>query len=319
MKVVAVLLFDGVNALDVTGPSEAFATARTSDELAAYNIVTVGLSADPVKAESGLGLCVEAHADNQSADLLIIPGGRGIREPSTLACIAAWLKDNEVRFTRIASVCTGAYALAEAGLLDGRKVATHWAHIAHLQRCYPRIDVVPDALFLADGKYHSSGGVTAGIDLALDIIARDLGGRAAMDVARELVVFLRRTGGQTQFSNPLQLQAAATGGIGDACTWAANNLGNTITVAAMAERAGLSQRQFSRRFTREIGSSPGRYVQDLRLEQARLFLTDAEHCHKRVADMIGFRSAEGFRRAFERRFGVTPSAYRDSFSSGSAE
>jgi len=309
VRTVAVLLFEGVNAIDVAGPLEAFASVRDANGARAYRPLIWSLGPRSVTSESGLRLSADAPAPQRpSADLLIVPGGAGVRAPRTLARLAAWLKHNHRRFDRVAAVCTGAYALAEAGLLDGRAATTHWAHARDLQRRYPEVRVEPDALFLRDGPFYSSGGVTAGIDLALELIETDFGARAAMDAARELVVFLRRTGAQAQFSKPLKMQAAAGGRLKDACAWAANNLAADLSVEALAERAGLSPRQFARRFRDAFGEAPARYIKTLRLDAARTMLTQGVSV-ARAAHAAGFNSADVFRRAFERQYGVSPGEY----------
>lgn len=312
-RTVALLLYEGVNATDVAAPLEAFAAVRSGDGTRAYEPRVWSLTSPVVRAESGLKLCADGPAPARpSADLLIVPGGVGVREPETLARLSTWLFRHHRRFRRIATVCTGAYALAETGLLDGRTITTHWAHARDLQRRYPKVRVDADALFLKDGRFYSSGGVTAGIDLALDLIESDCGPRAAIDAARELVVFLRRTGTQTQFSAPLQLQAQAAGRLADVCRWAANNLEANLSVETLAARAGLSSRQFSRRFRDAMGAPPASYIKMLRLDAARTLLGQGAAI-ARAAEVSGFESADGFRRAFERQFGVAPSEYRRRF------
>lgn len=233
VRTVAILLFDGVNSLDVAGPAEAFAFVRHADGTPVYRILTWGMGEGVVRSESGLRLAADGPApDGATGDLLIIPGGPGAREPETLRAIAAWLRANQSGFRRVASVCTGAYPLAESGLMDGRTITTHWAYAAGLRQRYPRVKVRSDLLFSRDGKFYSSGGVTAGIDLALELIEADCGARAAMDTARELVVFLRRTGSQAQFSEPLKMQAQTGGDLAEVCLWAANNLGGDLSVEA---------------------------------------------------------------------------------------
>jgi transcriptional regulator GlxA family with amidase domain len=310
---VHVLLFDGVNAVDVAGPLEAFASVASPDGARAYEPRVWSIGARQIRSESGLRLCADGPAPARTrGDLLLVPGGVGVREPQTLGRLAAWLRRNHSGFTRIAAVCTGAYALAESGLVDSRTIATHWAHARDLQRRYPRVRVDADALFLKDGRFYSSGGVTAGIDLALELIEADCGARAAMDVARELVVFLRRTGAQAQFSEPLKLQAAAPGRLKDVCSWAASHLSGDLSVEGLARRAGLSTRQFSRLFREAFGAAPASYVKTLRLDAARTLLAQGGAV-ARVAEATGFKSADVFRRAFERQFHVSPSEYRNRF------
>lgn len=311
--IAAVVLYDGVNAVDVAGPLEAFAAVRRADGTREYAPRIWSLGPRTVRAESGLQLCADTLAPKRPcADLLIVPGGAGVREPRTLARLSEWLRCHHTRFDRVAAVCTGAYALAEAGLADGRAITTHWAHARDLQRRYPNVRVSADALFLKDGRFYTSGGVTAGIDLALELIESDCGPRAAMEAARELVVFLRRTGAQAQFSAPLKLQAAATGRLKDICRWAASNLDGDLSVEALAGRAGLSSRQFSRLFREAFAAPPANYFKALRLDAARTMLGQGASV-ERAAEGSSFSSADVFRRAFERQFGIGPSEYRRRF------
>lgn len=313
VRTVAVLLFEGVNAVDVAGPLEAFASVRDQGGERLYRPVVWSIGARMVRSESGLRLCADAPAPKRpAADLLILPGGAGVRAPRTLAHLAAWLRAHHKAFDRVAAVCTGAYALAEAGLLDGRTVTTHWAHARDLQRRYPKVSVEAEALFMKDGRFYSSGGVTAGIDLALELIEADCGVRAAMDAARELVVFLRRTGAQAQFSKPLKMQAGPDARLADVCKWAANNLSGDLSIEGLAKRAGLSARQFSRRFHAAFGAAPASYIKTLRLDAGRTLLGQGASIAQ-AADGAGFNSADVFRRAFERGYGVAPSEYARRF------
>lgn len=309
-RTVAVLLYDRVHAVDVAGPSEALATARTEEGAPGYTVTFWSLDGGPVRTESGLTLLPDGPADpERGADLLLVPGGRGVREPELLPRLAAWLRAHHPRFPTVVSVCTGAYALAEAGLLDGRRATTHWAHAEDLRRRYPEVEVDADALFLQDGKFVTSGGVTAGIDLALELIAHDVGHEASARVAREMVVFTRRSGSQAQFSEPLRLMARAPDRLAEVVRWAANHLDADLTVRALARRALLSPRQFSRRFREAFGEPPAAYVRRLRLDGARVLLEQGVHPQK-VGPAVGFTSMDGFRRAFEKRLGVTPGEYR---------
>ncbi|MBY0566569.1 MAG: GlxA family transcriptional regulator [Hyphomonadaceae bacterium] len=308
------LLFDGVNALDAAGPAEAFAATRSQDGEPLYDMIAWSLNGAEVTSESGLGLRgAVLPKQPPKLDLLIVPGGAGLRRPHTLERAAGWLALHHGRFARIASVCTGAYGVAQAGLFNGKRVATHWRFAADLARRFPALTVDPDVLYIADGKYCSSAGIAAGIDLALAIIERDHGPRAAINVARELVVYLRRVGGQAQFSEPLKLQASASGRLRDVCTFAAANLGKDLSIETLAARAGLSARQFSRLFREEFGLSPARYILQLRLDGARTSLTDTRAGLEQVAAAHGFGSADTFRRAFEKRFALSPSEYRRRF------
>lgn len=311
---VAVLLYDRVNAIDVTGPVEVFATAKGADGVPAYSIITWSIGASKqVVTESGLTLQADRSAPQTAhADILIVPGGEGIREGKTLSEVSDWLSANRNAFGQVVSICTGAYALAEAGFFDDQIASTHWAHAADLQSKYPSIQVDADALFVRGPKVSSSGGVTAGIDLALDLVQEDLGEHSAMAVARELVVYLRRPGAQAQFSLPLQLQSKSGDKLNEVCLWAAANLAEDLTVETLAHRAGLSARQFSRRFQQAYDTPPATFIKILRLDEARQRLGQGVSI-KQTAQSVGFASIDGFRKAFEQRFGLGPRDYQKHF------
>jgi transcriptional regulator GlxA family with amidase domain len=214
---------------------------------------------------------------------------------------------------RVASICTGAFVLAAAGLLDGRRATTHWASCRSLAERHPRVEVDPDPIFVRDGDVWTSAGVTAGLDLALALVEEDLGRRVALEVARWLVVFLQRPGGQSQFSAPLVAQAAQRRPLRDLQAWVAEHLGEDLTVARLAERVAMSERTFSRAFRRETGITPAVWVEGLRVERARMALEDSDAGVHVVARACGFGSVETLRRAFHRRLGVGPAAYRSRF------
>ena len=316
---VGMMGFDGLTALDLVGPSEAFANAYVEDGSGAprhaYEIVVLGLTGKPfVAADSGL--VFRPHTTLERApelDTLLIPGGPGLREPATNARVAAWVKQRAPKIRRVVSVCTGLYGIAASGLLDGRRATTHWAHAEDARRRFPRVRLEPNALYIKDGKFYSSAGITAGIDLALTLIEEDLGPRAALAVARELVVYLKRPGGQEQFSEPLQFQTQSADRFADLSAWMGGHLRQDLSVEALAERACLCPRHFTRRFKQAFGMTPADFVERLRLDEARRRLSARQDTIEVVADSVGFHSADAFRRAFERRFGVTPSGYRERF------
>lgn len=314
-KTVAVLLYERVNAIDVAGPLEAFAAIKQEDgKTAGYNITCWSLGDMRMRTESGLLLCADsAPPARPRADVLLIPGGCGVREPETLRTLGAWVAKHHAKFDRIATVCTGAYVVAQAGLAKSRTLTTHWAHADDLRKRYPDVNVTADVLHTRDGKFYSSGGVTAGIDLTLSMIEEDYGPRAAMDAARELVVFLRRTGTQAQFSEPLKMQAQSAGRLADVCTWAANHLNGDLSIETLASRANLSERQFSRRFKQTFGKSPAQYIATLRLDAARTALSTSGATIEQIANTTGYDSVDGFRRAFERRYEINPAEYQRRF------
>jgi transcriptional regulator GlxA family with amidase domain len=320
--------YDLVQALDLIGPSDAFASdAFASDNpdgageidgsLPArppYEIVIIGLTGKRFVTSSG----VTMHADVAvptpiKLDTLIVPGGSGLRRPGMSERAAAWIASRAPHIRRVASVCTGIYALARTGLLDGRRVATHWSAVAEVARRFPALHVEPDALFLKDGQFYTSAGITAGIDLALAMIEEDHGPRAALAVARELVVYFKRPGGQQQFSEPLQFQLETADRFADLAAWIQSHLRSDLSVEVLAARTFLSVRQFSRAFKTRFRTTPAAFVEEARLGEATRRLTAQGTNIGSVARSVGYASEDAFRRAFERRFGVSPSNYRRRF------
>ena len=309
--------YDDITALDLTGATEAFACARVDDGdgcRPAYEIVVLGVTRKTFAAESGV-IFKPHHTLDAKVDLdtLIIPGGKGLRVPAVNRRVAAFVKANAPRIRRIASVCTGIYGLAPTGLLDGRRVTTHWRFVRDVAQKFPALRLEPNALFLKDGPFYTSAGVTAGIDLALALIEEDHGSAVALDVARELVVYLKRAGGQEQYSEPLQFQVESTDRLAEIAAWIRGHLRNDLSVEVLAERACLCPRQFTRRFTRLFQRTPAAFVEDLRLAEAQKRLSARGMTIEGIASSVGFRSADAFRRAFERRFGITPTNYRRQF------
>jgi len=315
MRRIGILLFDGLTALDVTGPADAFASARVEDR-AVYEVATIAPTARACAAESGVRL-VPDHvlADAPALDTLIVAGGSGLRRPGVADTLAAWIVQRAPRLRRIASVCTGIYGLAPTGLLDGRRATTHWRFARDVADRFPRVRVDADALYIKDGRCYTSAGVTAAIDLSLSLIGEDHGARVALAVARELVVHVKRDGGQEQFSEPLQFQVRAADRFGDLAAWMASHLDRDLSVEALARRAAISPRHFSRRFKVAFRRSPAAFVEALRLDAARQRLTERTTRIDGVAGSVGFRSPDVFRRAFTRRFGISPSTYRARFES----
>jgi transcriptional regulator GlxA family with amidase domain len=314
--------FDGVQALDIVGPADAFgsdvfdsAILGESAGQRPYEIVVIGLTARRFTTSAGLVMHADASAGSKlRLDTLVIPGGAGLRRPGIGEKAAEWISSIERSVRRIASVCTGLYGLAPTGLLDGRRVTTHWSASRDIARRYPRLEVAPDAIFIKDGRFYTSAGVTAGIDLALAMIEEDLGSQVALAVARELVVYFKRPGGQQQFSEPLRFQVEATDNFGDLAAWIQSHLSADLSVEALANRANLSVRHFARAFKNEFGTTPASFVEELRLGLASERLCARRVTVTAVARSVGYSSEDVFARAFERRYGVSPTAYRSRFS-----
>jgi transcriptional regulator GlxA family with amidase domain len=314
---IVVLALPSSQSLDVTGPVEVFdAASKVAGGAPAYEISVVAPGGGELTTSSGLRLLVDPLPGARAAlDTILVAGGEGARRLGPDDEAVAWLRRAAPRARRVGSVCTGAFALAAAGLLDGRRCTTHWAHCAGLARKFPAAEVDPDPIYVRDGDVWTSAGVTAGMDLALALVEEDLGPEVALEVARWLVVFLKRPGGQAQFSAGLAAQASAASvrePLRELQGWMADNLAADLSVGALAARACLSERHFARAWRAETGQTPAASVETLRVERARALLEDGTAVDA-VARACGFASAEVLRRVFHRRLGVAPSAYRERF------
>lgn len=311
---VGVVLYDNVNALDVVGPLEALHTVSDVAQ-PAYKCLFIGDEIRPFMTESGLPLMTNTtFAQIDALDILIVPGGAGSRDPKVLAILCPWIGRIRPKTKRIMSICTGAFVLAAAGLLDGQQATTHWAHIDEFKQQYPAVRLAADELYVDNGHIATSAGITSGIDLTLKIIEDDLGADIAAKVARYLVVHYRRAGHQAQFSLPLKYQMKADSQFASLHGWVMANLQQNLSVSQLAEKAQMSERNFCRRFKAQMGQSPGRYVESLRLDYARQLLVEKPWHISRVSEACGYQHDDVFRRAFERRFNLTPKAYRALFS-----
>ncbi|WP_250293221.1 GlxA family transcriptional regulator [Streptomyces atroolivaceus] len=308
---VLVVLFQGVQSLDVSGPAEVFAGASRFPGVS-YDLRTASLDGAPVRCSSGLTLVPDGTlADAPAPDLLLVPGGAGTRTPDPE--LIGWLRAHAPRARQLVSVCTGALLLAEAGQLDGHRVTTHWSVCETLARMYPAVHVDPDPIFVRDGRLATSAGVTAGIDLALALVEEEHGREVALTVARHLVVFLRRPGNQAQFSTQLTAQTAVREPLREVQHWITGHPEADLSVEALAARAGLSPRHFSRAFQAETGLTPGRYVERVRLEQARRLLEDTNDGVTGISRASGYGTPEAMRRAFVKSLGTAPAEYRRRF------
>ncbi|MFF7394441.1 GlxA family transcriptional regulator [Streptomyces scabiei] len=311
MRTVLVVLFDGVQSLDVTGPLEVFAGAEQHTP-GTYRISTASVDGAPVRTSSGLTL-VPDHglAAAPAPHTLLVPGGQGTRNPAPE--IVDWLREHGPRAERLVSVCTGAILLAEAGFLDGRRATTHWAYCDTLARHHPAVEVDPDPIYVRDGHIATSAGVTSGIDLALALVEEDIGREAALAIARHLVVFLRRPGNQAQFSAQLAAQTAQREPLREVQRWITEHPGDDLSVEHLAARARLSPRHFARAFRTETGTTPGRYVDRVRLEHARRLLEDTSDGVEEISRTCGYGTAEAMRRAFVKALATSPAEYRRRF------
>ncbi|HEY2770587.1 MAG TPA: GlxA family transcriptional regulator [Solirubrobacteraceae bacterium] len=312
---VVVVAFPDYQSLDVTGPTEVFSLADRAAGGGAYELELVAGDGTPIAGSSGLKLIPHRGLEQSRGpvDTLIVAGGRGVRVATADERLISWLRLAARRSRRVCSVCTGAFLLARAGLLESRRATTHWASCDALGRAYPSVDVQPDPIFVRDGNVYTSAGVTAGIDLALALVEEDLGAQAALDVARGLVLFIRRPGGQAQFSSGLTSQAADRPAVRGLQDWITDHLDADLSVTALAERAFMSPRNFARVFTREVGVTPAAYVARLRLERARTLLETTPMQLDQVARDCGYGTVETLRRSFGRALHVSPSDYRERF------
>ena len=317
-RTVEILVFPDVQLLDIAGPLQVFATANVittrTGRSAPYATRVVAESGALITTSAGLPLMTAPlPAARSKVDTLIVAGGPGVRSASQDTKLVRWVKTHAGCARRVASVCTGAFLLGAAGLFDGRRAVTHWTECNALARRCPEAKVESDPIFVRDGAVWSSAGITAGIDLALALVEEDLGRDLALAVARHLVVFLKRPGGQSQFSTALSLQMADDR-FGALHEWITDNVARDLSLPALAERAGMSERTFSRRYAEATGHTPARAVERLRVEAARRLLSDTRLPVKRVAERCGFGSEETMRRSFVRMLSATPQDYRARFS-----
>jgi transcriptional regulator GlxA family with amidase domain len=317
-----ILAFPDSQILDISGPlavfNEASRQVQKSSEgkQAAYQIELISTAADKL-VDCYCGVSLTAHTDFRSArghyDTLLVAGGYGVMQAATIEGFLPWLRKQAKASRRIGSVCSGAAVLAAAGLLDGRRATTHWYYCQQIAEQFPAVKFDADPIFIRDGKVYTSAGVTAGIDLALALVEEDLGAEMALFVARALVVFLRRPGSQSQFSHSLCLQTSDRKPLRELQAWLLENLREPLTVEQMADRVGMSPRNFARVFTEQLGITPARFVTQMRLEAARRRLEESLQSIEIIAQECGFGSTESMRSAFQRVLRVSPQDYRNRF------
>jgi transcriptional regulator GlxA family with amidase domain len=319
---VVLVVAPGAEILDLVGPFQVFSSAAALYSAQhprsppIYRIEVVSCSRQ-TRFTTNSGLQMMAHSSFREArgkvDTLLVAGGSAIEEDRTSPETVQWLREVASSARRVASVCTGALLLARAGLLDGRRATTHWNWCQRLAARYPQVEVQPDPIFVRDGPVYTSAGVTAGMDLALALIEEDHGSRLALQVARHLVLYLRRPGGQSQFSAALSMQLSDRQPLRELESWVLENLGRPLTVQSLAERVTMSPRNFSRIFQREMGVTPGKFVEHLRIETARRRLEETSRSLKKIAQECGFGSVGSMRGVFQRVIGVAPGRYRQHF------
>ncbi len=318
---IVMVAFDDAQMLDICGPLEVFSCAArllTDDERRRplpYTVEVVAARRGPLRMSSGLELVAQRRFGDVrgGVDTLMVAGGRGAAAAAADEALVAWLRRMAPRVRRLASVCTGALVLAQTGLLDGKRATTHWSACAQLAARYPQITVDPEPIFVRQGKVYTSAGVTTGMDLALALVEEDHGAQVARATARQLVLFLQRPGGQSQFSAQLEVQLADREPLAELTAWMADHLAHDLSVEALARRAAMSPRNFARVFGRMVGATPARFVERLRVEAARRRLVESGDGVDAVAADCGFGTAESMRRAFQRTLRVAPSDYRARF------
>jgi transcriptional regulator GlxA family with amidase domain len=315
---VVVVAFPGVQPLDAVGPIEVFAgatrAARALGREVGYRVTLASPDGQVVRTESGIGLCTTALPDaGEPIDTLVIAGGGGTRRARHDARLISWIRTAAPGCRRVVTVCTGAFLGAEAGLLHGRRVTTHWASAEELGAEFPGISVDPDPIYIQDGKYWTSAGVTAGIDLTLALVQEDLGVEVAQTVARWLVMFLHRPGGQTQFASPVWVRRAEHSTVRAVQALVESAPGGDHRVPTLAAAAAMSLRHFTRVFSTEVGETPAKFVERVRMEAARHELETTNDTLDVIAARCGFGTAESLRRVTQRRLGVAPDAYRRRF------
>jgi transcriptional regulator GlxA family with amidase domain len=311
---IAILIYPGCQLLDATGPATVFATANNSVVSNKYVVELFSAQGGLVRTDAGIDVASAALPQRPSdrIDTLLVAGGdeAAIKAAFKAGHLVAWIKRHKHHLRRVGSVCTGAFLLAAAGVLDGRRASTHWAACTSLQRLYPSVSVDSDALFTVDGNVWTSAGVTTGLDMALAMVEEDHAAGVANEVAQTLVLYARRPGHQSQFSPLLKAQEKAGSAFGNLIGWMTDNIGKSLDVHTLAAKAGMSERTFFRRFTTSVGVSPARFVETLRLDAARSLL-DRGAKPKAVAAAVGFRSAAQMSLTFERRFGLRTSLLRN--------
>lgn len=316
---VVLLAYDDMNVLDLCGPLQALATAskrHAAGGAPLYETIVASAAGGLVTTSAGLPLMTAAIASLEALpiDTLIVPGGCKGQDFYAPPALVDWIARRAPQVRRVCSVCTGAFLLAAAGQLEGRQAATHWEWAERLRRRHPQVEVDADRLFVQDGPVWTSAGVSAGIDLTLALIEDDYGHRVAIETARQLVMFIKRSGGQSQFSVPLAAQAREGGRFDALHAWVAANLHEQLTVERLAEQAGMGARTFARTYASQLGRTPAKMVEAMRLEAACRALEKTLLPLKSIAADNGYGNEQNLRRVFQRQLGVTPGQYRSRFS-----
>ena len=322
IRKIVLVIFEQTKLLDVVGPLQVFNDALLDDGSPAYRVVLASENGGPVMTDAGVALASESidRAMAGTVDTLLVSGGPPAVPAEATVSLRACLRPHLKRPRRLGAICMGTFILAELGVLDRRDTTTHWVECDRLQREYPSITVLPDAIFVTSGRIWTSAGVSAGIDMALAMVEADLGHAAALTLARWLVLFLKRPGGQSQFSVELERQTHdAHGRFDELHAWIRENLDGDLSVPSLAAVTGMSPRNFARVYPRDTGESPARMVERIRLEAARRLLESGPDSIQEIAQRVGFGDDERMRRAFLKTYGVPPSTYRGRFGAAGSE
>lgn len=320
-RTVVIVALPGVQLLDVAGPLDVFAEANVQAGHPAYVLFVAGAEPGPIRSSSGVRLMPDRIIDRgfqESIDTLLIAGCPNAADVPADGVVIDWLRRRTSKTRRFGSVCSGAFFLAAAGLLDGRRITTHWAVADRLAEKFPSVSVDKDAIYVTDGKLRTAAGVTAGLDLALALVEEDLGRETAMKVASQLVMFFKRPGGQMQFTRKGEAVPAGRAALQELQRWVAANPGLDHSISSLAARMDISPRHFARLFRAEVGITPATWVEEARVNAARRLLELGHEAPKQVALHCGFADADTLRRAFARHVGVTPAEYRKRFAGISA-
>jgi len=314
---IGMFVYDGMLAMDAIGPADIFGLANYLRGLQGeeppnyYEVCFIGLDRKPIRTATGRLLVADITVEDAASefDTLILPGGYRLSDADAVLAlpgVSEWFQTTAKASRRVASVCTGALMLAKLGLLKGRKATTHWFYCDQLRGAFPDIDVQPDSLWVRDGKIYTSAGITSGMDLALALVEEDLGRRFALELARLFVMFLKRPGGQSQFSSELISQIAAPDRLEDLIDWIRDNLDKSLTIEALAQRSGMSARNFQRVFTKQCGHPPAKFIERLRVERARVLIEDTHISMAEAAQKSGFETEQRMRRSFQRVLQINP-------------
>lgn len=317
-KKFVILAFDGVTLLDVIGPAEVYDVAKKEvlqAKASTYQTIIASAKGAPVRSSSNIVINATDWdtIDPTTVDTIIVPGGGPPSDPPTPASVVSRLQEFAPHARRICSICTGTFILGAAGLLDGRKVTTHWQAAKRFEELFPEAQLDSDPIFVRDGEIWSSAGFTAGMDMALALMEEDEGYQTAVQLARLLVMFLKRSGGQSQFSLPLSVQTTGGEDFSDLHAWISENLKQKITVEQLAQKAGMAPRTFARRYLKKVGQTPAKMICNLRLEAACQLLAETGNSMQEIADKTGYVTEQNMRRSFMRSLGVSPIGYRQRF------